>query len=159
MNWLAVLIVFAVSPLPIVEMRLGIGLGLFRYHLNPWLTFAIAVAANLAIIPQVWYLFPPVERLLRRSRRLSRWLDWLFAKTRRETTKGKQKMEEAALFAIVALTAVPFPLPGSGLYTALVAAYIFGLPMRKSFPWLAAGVVFACGALVFLGVAYRHLFR
>lgn len=156
------LIVLAVSGLPIVEMRLGIGLGIFVYGLNAWLVCILAIVANLLIIAPMWYLFPHGEAGLRRWKAMSRWLDWLFAKTRKEAAK-RETVEEVGLFAIVALTAIPFPVPGTGLYTALIAQYIFGLSMKKALPWLVAGTVVACVALtleaVLLGEAGRRIFH
>lgn len=153
MDWMDALIVAALAPLPLIEMRVSIGLGLFHYHLGPWTTFLIVTAANLLFIPVAWALRTPGERLLRRSRTLGRFLDWLFAKTRRETSHRREVLEEVGMFTIVALTGFPIPLPGSGVYTALLAAYVFGLSMRKAYPWIAAGVVVACAALTLLGVA------
>jgi uncharacterized membrane protein len=155
MDWQAALIVFLLAPLPLIEMRVSIGLGLFRYHLGPWATFLLVVVSNLLFIPLAWSLRHPAERLFRRSRRLSGFLDWLFAKARREASHRREVLEELGMFVIVALVGIPVPLPGSGIYTALVAAYVFGLSMRKIFPWIAAGVVVAAGALTLLGLASR----
>jgi len=156
------LIVFALAGLPIIEMRLAIGLGIFVYGLPAWLVCLLAIAANLLIIAPMWFLFPHVERGVRRWRPMSRFLDWLFSKTRKETAK-RETIEEFGLFAIVAMTAIPFPVPGTGLYTAITAQYIFGLPMRKAAPYLVAGVVVACVALtilaVVLGAAGRSIFH
>ncbi|HEX2066713.1 MAG TPA: small multi-drug export protein [Candidatus Thermoplasmatota archaeon] len=157
MGWLEVLIVFVLAPLPIVEMRLSIILGVFRYDLGWPATAVLTAASNLLAIPIIWALLPDLERLCRRSKRLSRWLDWLFGKARKEAGKGKETVEEIGLFVIVALTGLPFPVPGSGLYTALIAAYIFGLRMRKAFPWLAAGVLVAVAALMAQAVLFHKV--
>lgn len=159
MDWLALLIVVALAPLPLVEVRLSIVLGVVRYHLGGPLTFLLVTAANLLFIPVAWALLPPVERLCRRSALLDRLLTRLFAKTRKDVRHWRQVLEEVGMFAIVALLAVPFPLPGSGIYTALVAAYVFGFPLRKVFPWIAAGVVVAAGAFTLLTVGSKAAFR
>ena len=152
MDWLGALIVFLVAPLPLVEMRLSIYLGNVQYHLGWPLTLLLTVAGNLLFIPLAWSLRHPLERLFRRSRRLGLFLDWLFAKARRETSHRRVVLEELGMFIIVALVAIPFPLPGSGIYTALILAHLFGLPMRKVYPWIAAGVVVACSALTLLAL-------
>ena len=162
MDWLGALIVFLVAPLPIVEMRLSVYLGLFVYGdtqpTNLVITFLLTVASNLLFILALWPFLTRLERLCRRSAALDRWLDWLFARTRREVTPGKRILEEFGLFGIVALVLIPFPLPGTGLYTAMAAAYIFGLPLRKCFPWMAAGVVVATGGLILLVLAGTAIF-
>lgn len=150
MDWLAALIVFLLAPLPLIEMRASIALGILRYHLGAPATFLLTVTSNLLFIPLAWSLRTPLERLFRRSPTLARFLDWLFAKARREASHRHEVLEEAGMLLIVALVAIPIPLPGSGIYTAMVAAYVFGLSMRKAYPWIAAGVVIACGALTLL---------
>src|SRR5687768_3560922 len=116
------LVLLAVSGLPIVEMRLAIWLGLTEYSMPPVYVGAITIVGNLLIIAPAWFVLPHLETGLRRWRPMSRWLDWLFSKTRKETAK-REKAEEFGLFVIVALTGLPVPIPGSGLYTALIAAY------------------------------------
>jgi len=153
MDWLGALIVFLLAPLPIIEMRLSITLGLFTYHLGAWPTFFLTVSSNLLFIPLAWSMAGWLERMFRKSVVLSRFLDWLFAKARKEATRRRQVLEEVGMLVIVALVGIPFPLPGSGIYTALVAAYIFGFSMRKIYPWLAAGVVVACGTFTLLALA------
>ncbi|MCA1818946.1 MAG: small multi-drug export protein [Thermoplasmatota archaeon] len=157
----AAFVVLGVSGLPVIEMRLAVGLGIFVFHLPPVVVFLLTVAGNLFVMAPVWFLFPHAERGLRRWVAMGRWLDWLYARTRRDTA-NRRAVESVGLFAVVALTAVPFPLPGSGLYTALVATYIFGLPLRKAFPWLAAGIVVATALLTLEawagGAAFRHFF-
>ena len=113
MDWQQALIVFAVSGLPVVEMRLAVGLGLLHYHMGLPATFILTVAGNLIVIPFVWNNLPPFERLCRRSRRLNQWLDWLYAKTRHEVGQRRTALGGFGLFVIVALTGVPFPLPGT----------------------------------------------
>ena len=48
MDWLGALIVFLLSPLPLIEMRVSIGLGLFTYHLGAWATF-LATSSGLVV--------------------------------------------------------------------------------------------------------------
>ncbi|HUR62021.1 MAG TPA: small multi-drug export protein [Candidatus Thermoplasmatota archaeon] len=158
MDWLGALIVFVLAPLPLIEMRISIGLGLFTFHLGAWTTFVIVTASNLLFIPVAWSLRNPAERLFRRSQTLSGFLDWVFARARKEVSHRREVLEEMGMFVIVALVGVPVPLPGSGIYTALLAAYIFGIPMRKAYPWLAGGVVVACATLTLLGVAGEAVF-
>jgi len=159
-HWVKDLVVLAVSGLPVVEMRLGIGLGVLRYHLHPFEVWLLSTGANLLVVAPVWFLLPHVENGLRRSARMGRWLDRLFARTRHETRRARA-LAEVGLLLIVVLVAVPFPLPGSGLYTALLVAYIVGLPLRKALPWLAVGIAVACLAITVefaaLGFALRQI--
>ncbi len=54
-------------------------------------------------------------------------IDYIFEKTRREK---KESVEKYGYFALAGFTAVP--LPFSGVWTASLVAYLFGLNYRKS---------------------------
>jgi uncharacterized membrane protein len=158
MDWLGALIVFLLAPLPLIEIRVSTSLGLLTYHLGASTTYLLVVVSNLLFIPLAWSLRLPVERMFRRSRRLSAFLDRLYARARKETSHRREVLEELGMFVIVALVGIPFPLPGSGIYTAMIVAHIFGLPMKKVFPWIAAGVLVATAGFMLLVVAGKAVF-
>jgi uncharacterized membrane protein len=85
------------------------------------------------------WLYPACERLLRRSERVSGWIDRTYARTRRKASAKVERYEEYAVFGFIAT-----PIPGTGAWTGALAAHIFGLPFRKAVPYYYAGIVAAC---------------
>jgi uncharacterized membrane protein len=136
------LLIIGVSAAPITELRGGIPLAISQGY-TPVAAFLLAILGNLLIVPILLVGLQYGEDLLlwwRPSRVL---LQWLFARTRR---KGRL-IERAGPAALVLLVAIP--LPGTGAWTGAIAARLFGIPMGKSLPWIAVGVLIA-GIIVLL---------
>lgn len=136
------LIVMVVSMLPVAELRGGIPLGILFLDM-PWYTvYVLAVAANIAVVPVIWWVLGPMERLLRKLGFMDRFLTWLFERTRRKSSKHIETYEELGLFLFVAL-----PLPGTGAWTGALIAYLFDLPRHKSL-WIIGMAVAVAGIIV-----------
>lgn len=136
------LIVMLVSMLPVAELRGGIPLGILFLGMPWWTVYILAVVANIAVVPVIWWVLGPVERLLRHIGFMDRFLTWLFERTRRKSTKHIEAYEELGVFLFVAV-----PLPGTGAWTGALIAYLFDLPRRKTLFVIAAAVAVA-GLLV-----------
>ena len=140
------LAIFLVAMLPIFELRGAIPWGLARDNgeLSWWLIYLLAVAGNMVPI----FFIPPVlrllERLFSRIGFMRRFLDWLYARTRKRSG-GIEKYEELGLILFVAI-----PLPVTGAWTGAMAAYIFGLSYWKSLACILAGVCIAGLVVTFL---------
>lgn len=147
------MVVFLLAAAPVLEVRASIPLGILYYGL-PWETvFAVSAFGNLVVVPFIWWFLSPLERLLRRSARLDRLITRLFERTRRRSRRHVETYQEIALVLIVAV-----PLPGTGVWTGALVAYLFGLPYRKSFAFVALGVVLACTAVTALTLSGQGLF-
>lgn len=145
------LIVMLLAASPIGEVRVSIPVGVLQYQMG-WAEVVVwSLIGNFGIVPFIWWLLPRIERLLRRSDAIAHSLDRLFARTRRHHTKRVERSQEAALVAIVAL-----PVPGAGVWTATIVAYLFGLTWRRSWPYLYSGVVIACFLVMLLVQAGRE---
>jgi uncharacterized membrane protein len=133
-----------VSMLPIVELRgsipFAIGVGM------PWpQALALSVLGNMLPIVPALLLIGPLSEKLRKIPIFDRFFTWLFARTRK---KGGSIEKYGPLGLAIF---VGIPLPGTGAWTGVAAAYVFGMPLRKSIPAIAAGVVLA-GVVVTLAV-------
>jgi uncharacterized membrane protein len=141
------LITMLIAMVPIAELRGAIPWALLEPPLGgglSWTTaYFFAVIGN--VIP-VAPLLLGIERLqlwLRRYRFFDRFFEWLFQRTRR---RGKlvERYEALGLVLFVGI-----PLPITGAWTGIVAAFIFGIPFRFAFPAIILGVLMA-GTIVTL---------
>jgi len=132
------LFIFLVAASPVVELRGAIPLALLIYELPLWQAFFLSVTGNMIPV-----LFLPIlgivsSALSRRFSILERYFTWLFSKT----SKNKKWMFEMFRdFALVVFVAIP--LPFTGAWTAMVAAFVFGIPFRRAFPLILFGVIIA----------------
>lgn len=130
---------FLISMVPIGELRAGIPLALTIYHMSIIKSYVISVAGNMFPIIFVLIGLEKVsECLMKKSAVAKRFFSWLFARTRHKFTGSYEKWGSLALVIFVAI-----PLPATGAWTGAVAAYIFGIPVKKAFFLLLAGVMIA----------------
>jgi len=127
-DWLYVALI---SALPWIELRGGIPVGIFSYHMSPLIAFAIATVGNIAIIYPA-FIF----------------LDWFFDQMSRIPLMAKiiKKTQENAKpyvdkYGMLGLGVfVAIPLPGTGAYSGALAAHILGIKGKKAFASIALGV-------------------
>lgn len=136
--------VLLLSAAPIAELRGGIPLAL-ALGLPPAPAYLLAVAGNFLPVPLLLIVLPRLLPLLgrlpgRAGRLVGRYLTW-----QRARSEGRVHRWGAwALFLLVAV-----PLPATGAWTGSLVAALLGVPARRAFPPIAAGVL-AAGILVLL---------
>ena len=140
------IIILLTSMLPIAELRGAIPLALTIYNMPVWSAFVFSILGNLIpVIFIIWILDLLVNKLLiHRIYIFNRFFNWLFERTRR---KHSGKFEKWRDFALVVLVAIP--LPFTGAWTGALAAFVFGIPIKRAFPLIAVGVLIA-GTIVTL---------
>jgi len=131
------LIVFCISALPIVELRLALPLAINLFGIPWYYALLLAIAGNLLPVPFILLFLNAVTRLLGRIGVFRRMLDWLFERTRR---RGSiiEKYQRIGLMLFVAI-----PLPVTGAWTGSLAAVLFGLRFRHAFVSIFLGVLIA----------------
>jgi uncharacterized membrane protein len=141
----AILKTLFISMIPIGELRVAIPLGITHYNLGVITTYLIAVIGNMIPIVIIAFLLEPVSAWLSKHSKFFRWFfNWLFERTRKKHSKKFEMLEEGALVTFVAI-----PLPMTGGWSGALAAFVFGIPPKKSIPLIGLGVVIA-GAIVTL---------
>ncbi|MFC1540455.1 COG2426 family protein [Candidatus Margulisiibacteriota bacterium] len=131
---LAILITAAA---PVVEVRAAVPMGIIYFGMDPLKVVLLAVLGSiLPILPLLWFLNTLTERL-RKIKTFDKFFEWLFTRTR-----AKSKIIEE--FELVGLTLfVAIPLPGTGVWTGCIAAYLLGLPWLPTFICATIGTTVA----------------
>jgi uncharacterized membrane protein len=130
---------FLIAMSPILELRGSIPIALGVYQLPVWSSLLFSIIGNLVPVIFILWLLESVSKFLsRKSPFLNRFFSWLFRKTR-ENHGGKfQRWKEFALVILVAI-----PIPFTGAWTGSLCAFVFGIPFKKAFLLITAGVVIA----------------
>lgn len=125
------------AALPVTELRFSIPYATFALHLN-WSSALIwSLIGNLLPVPVILLLLDPAQKLMRRWKKMDKFFDWLFARTRR-----RGKIVERFRFIGLALF-VAVPLPVTGAWTGSVAAYLFGIRFVPAMVSITIGVCIA----------------
>ena len=134
-------IVFAVSMVPIIELRGAIPYGVL-FGLPLWLTYLIAIIGNMLPVPFILLFIKAILGWMSRCRvkLFNRFAGWLY----RKVDKNREKIERRAFWGLFLFVAIP--LPGTGAWTgSLIAAMVdqkFWKAILSTFLGvLAAGVV------------------
>lgn len=136
------IIVLILAAIPVFEVRASIPLGIAAYHLPVATTVVLSIIGSvLPVFPLLWFLNNLTEHL-RKTPAFDRFFTWLFTRTR-----SKSKLiEDLELVGLTLFIAVP--LPGTGVWTGTIAAYLLGLRWIPTF--FAATVGTAIASLLVL---------
>ena len=142
--------IFAVSLVPIIELRgaipLGIGIGL------NWLwVYIISVIGNMLPIPFVILLIRPLIDWLLHSKALHKVGEWLDNRTKEKSLKIN-KFKKIGLLLFVAV-----PLPGTGAYTGAMIAGILNMRLKDAIPAIFAGVIIAGAIMLAISCGVKFL--
>jgi uncharacterized membrane protein len=130
---------FLIAMIPISELRAAIPLGIKAFHLSAGAAWFWSVLGNLVPMILIVLIIQPIADFLSRHINLfKKFFDWLFEHTRR---RGAAKFEKWGEFAVFVLTAIPIPLLGG--WTGPLAAFVFGVKLRKSIPLIVLGCMTA----------------
>ena len=131
------------SAIPVTELRATIPLAITVWHVKPLTAFILAVIGNSLPIPVIILGLNKIVQLAKRySKFWTRVLEAIFRRTRRKTS---QQFEKYGLLALCLFVAVPLPITGA--WTGAIAAWLFGVPVRKAF-WPIFGGVIIAGLIV-----------
>ncbi|MCK4860269.1 MAG: small multi-drug export protein [Candidatus Omnitrophica bacterium] len=139
------LIVLLISMLPISELRGAIPIAISVYKMSASAAFFWAVLGNIIPVIFILWLLKTVSNFLsHHSYFFNRFFVWLFERTRRNHSRKFERFKDLALVILVAI-----PLPFTGAWTGSLAAFVFGIPIKKALPLIILGVLIA-GVIVSL---------
>ena len=135
-----ILTTFAMSMVPVVELRGGIPYGLSQGLEWP-LVYLIAVVGNLLPIPFILLFVRRILQWMKRYERLGRITGRLEARAAKRSDRVRRS-EIVGLCMFVAI-----PLPGTGAWTGALIAALMNMRLKKALPSITVGVLIA-GAIV-----------
>jgi uncharacterized membrane protein len=138
-------ITLLISMLPISELRGAIPIAISVYNMSVLSAFFWAVLGNIIPVIFILWLLERVSNFLSHHIYFfNRFFAWLFENTGRKHLKKFERWKEFALVILVAI-----PLPFTGAWTGSLAAFVFGIPIKRAFPLIVLGILIA-GVIVSL---------
>ncbi len=136
------------SMTPIVEMQGGIPVALAS-GASPLTAFVVCVIANLLVMPILFFFLEEIHHRFLHVKGYQSLFDKFMERIRR---KVHPLVEKYGIYGLIVLVALPGP--GTGVYTATVASWFFGLKKRKAYLAISVGMVIAASLVlaVSLGV-------
>ncbi len=130
--------------LPVTELRGSIPVAIANFHLPPLYVFIASVLGNLVpIIPILWLLEHFSDWVDKHWQIGHNILQWIFQRTKRKAGI----IEKYGWFGLMLFVAIP--LPGSGVWTGSIAAFLLGIKRGSAWTAMLCGVLIA-GLLITL---------
>jgi uncharacterized membrane protein len=145
--------VFLMSMIPIGELRISIPIAVFAYHMRAWEAFIISVLGNAL----------PTFIILYSAGKFHLWVEknagymgkhWINILAKAQNSFSKY--EKYGLWGLMIF--IGSSLPGTGSYTAAFAAFIFGIPFKKSWPYVLAGIAVSGIVTILITVGVDKIF-
>ena len=137
---------FLIAAIPVTELRAALPLAYKIYGLGAFWSWFYSVAGTYFAMVLIVLLLDPIAKLLSKYIGFFKtFFDWLFEHTRK---RAGAKMEKYGEWAIFLLAAIPIPFLGG--MTGALAAFVFGVPLKKSLPLLLFGTMVS--GLIVLGL-------
>jgi uncharacterized membrane protein len=127
---------------PTLELRASIPYGIINGEFPTWLVVAMCVVVNILLAPIVWvFLDRGIHIFLR-----VRWIKDLYEKlVIRARDNLHPYVERWGVLGLALFIGVP--LPGSGVYSGALGAYLLGFRFRQYMLAAAMGVMIAAAAV------------
>jgi len=140
----AILELIALTLLPFLELRASIPYGVFNTDLSLTAIFFICVLTNILLAPLIYFFLNNIIYLFLKINFINK----LYQKTvSRVQRKAHKYVEKYGILGLAIFIGVP--LPGSGVYSGALAAYILGFKFKDFFKAAVIGVLIA-GVIVSL---------
>ncbi|MCR4926217.1 MAG: small multi-drug export protein [Clostridiales bacterium] len=128
--------IFLISLMPVLELRGGlIAAKLLNVSLLP--AFGICFLGNILPIPFILLFIRKLFALMKNTKTFKP----LIEKLEKHSAKNSEKVNKYGAWGLLLLVAIP--LPGTGGWTGALVSALMELPIRKSFPIIAVGVLIA----------------
>lgn len=136
---------FFISAIPVTELRAAIPVAYEKFGMSAFSSWFWSVLGTYFTMVVIVLLLDPIAKLLSGWFEFFRkFFDWLFEHTRK---RANSKMEKYGEWAVFILAAIPIPFMGG--MTGALAAFIFGIPRKKSLPLLLLGTMLS-GVIVLI---------
>ena len=133
-----------ITLLPFLELRASIPYGVFKTELSLLTIFLVCVLTNIVLAPIVYFFLDNFVNLFTKIKFIDRIYQKIVVRTQRKVHKSVEKYGVLGLALFIGV-----PLPGSGVYSGALAAYLLGFRKRDFFLAAVIGVLIA-GIIVLL---------
>ena len=145
---------FLIGMTPVGEIRLAVPIAVLVYKLPVWEAFFWGVMGNMV----------PVTIILAFAKHFHQWIHkksgWFAATWIKYLDRAQSKFagdyQKYGLIGLIIFVGIPLPMTGA--WTGVLAAFIFALPFAKSWLSILAGVIISGTAVLLLTVGAGKIF-
>lgn len=135
----AIVKVFIWALVPTLELRAAIPIGILIYKLNPFGVVFVAILADVLVAGLLLLALKPIFQWIKGK---SNFFDSIFNwSSKKASLKTKRYLDKYGFIGLALFVGIP--LPGTGVWTACLAAYVLNFKFKKAFLAISLGAFLA----------------
>ena len=136
-----ILSTFALSMMPVGELRVGLPYGI-ALGLPYWVALLASLVGNILPVP---FIIVYIKRIFQWMRKHMKWLDNFVTKLEKSADLKGETVKKYGPVGLLLFVAIP--LPGTGAWTGSLIAALLDMPLKKAVPFIVLGVCIAAGIM------------
>ena len=141
------LIVFFISMVPLIELRVAVPMAINAYHLPVLWSYVVCIIGNMLPVPVIFFFARKVLEWGADKKYTRKFFTFCLEKGHRGGAKLQEKAGKGLYFALFLFVGIP--VPGTGAWTGTLAASLLDMDFKKSVLFVLLGVLLA-GAIMLL---------
>jgi uncharacterized membrane protein len=145
---------FLVAMTPVLEQRVALPMAIIAFNMPVWKALLITLAGNLLPITALLYFADNFHRWVEKNSGTFFGRSWL--KSLRHAQDKFARYEKYGLLGLAIFIALP--IPGSGIFTGTMIAFLMGVPFKHSLPYIWAAVIGSSFVTMFISIGIDKVF-
>lgn len=142
-------IVFFISMVPLIELRVAVPMAINLYHLPVLTSYIVCIIGNMLPVPVIFFFARKVLEWGKDKKVIGKFFTFCLEKGHKGGAKLQEKTGRGLYVALFLFVGIP--IPGTGAWTGTLAASLLDMDFKKSVVAVMLGVVLA-GLIMGAGV-------
>ena len=143
------IIVFFISMVPLIELRVAVPMAINLYHLPVLTSYIVCIIGNMLPVPVIFFFARKVLEWGKDKKVIGKFFTFCLEKGHKGGVKLQEKAGRGLYVALFLFVGIP--VPGTGAWTGTLAASLLDMDFKKSVVAVMLGVVLA-GLIMGAGV-------
>lgn len=143
------LIVFFISMVPLIELRVAVPMAINVYHLPVFWSYLVCIIGNMLPVPVIFFFARKVLEWGKDKPVIGKFFTFCLEKGHHGGEKLQEKTGRGLYVALFLFVGIP--VPGTGAWTGTLAASLLDMDFKKSVVAVMLGVILA-GLIMGFGV-------
>lgn len=148
------LAVFFVSMIPLLEQRAALPLAIIIYHMPMWKAFALSFTGSMIPLTILLFYADKFHAWVHKNAETYWAKHWI--KNLKQAQDKFAKYEKYGLIGLALF--IILPIPGSGIFTGTMLAFLMGVPFKDSWPYITGAVAGSAIVTILLSVGIDRIF-
>ncbi len=149
-----ILELIVLTLLPFLELRASIPYGVFKTSISVLWVFVICVGVNILLAPIIYLFLDKVVHIFLRIKTIDKCYQKVVIRAQKKVHPYVEKYGILGLAIFIGI-----PLPGSGVYSGALGAYLLGFKFKDFFKAAILGVIIAGVIVTLISTAGNSVFH